>query len=138
MRGQVLTFDPSLVRKGDSQATLEEDQIGFKTAVKILNLWEFTDAEKAVVLGDFSVATFRRLKGGNLARKLTIDRRTRVSLILGVYKALMTLFIQDEHRLEWINNENRAFRGFSPKDVMLSGALLGLYEIRHYLDAVLA
>lgn len=137
MYGKALTFDPTQFRVAHDQATLDGDKVGFKAAVNILELWEFTDTEKAIVLGDFSSATFRRLKGGNLTRKLTIDRRTRVSLILGIHKALRTMFVQGQHRLEWVNNENRAFRDYSPKDIMLSGALIGLHEIRHYLDTAL-
>lgn len=138
MYGNALTFDPAQFRAAHDQATLDDDKVGFKAAVNILELWKFTDTEKAIVLGDFSGVTFRRVKGGNLVRKLTIDRRTRVSLILGIHKALRTMFIQDRHRLEWMNNKNRAFSDHSPKDVMLSGALIGLHEIRHYLDLAIA
>lgn len=136
MYGKTLTFDPAQFRAAHDQATLNDDKVGFKAAVNILELWKFTDSEKAIVLGDFSNSTFRRLKGGNLARMLTIDRRTRVSLILGIHKALRTMFIQDKNRLEWVNNQNRIFGDHSPKDVMLSGALIGLHQIRHYLDSV--
>ena len=137
MYGNALTFDPAQFRAAHDQATLDDDKVGLKAVVNILELWKFTDTEKAIVLGDFSGATFRRVKGGNLARKLTIDRRTRVSLILGIHKALRTMFILDRHRLEWMNNKNRAFGDHSPKEVMLSGALIGLHEIRYYLDSVL-
>lgn len=137
MYGNALTFDPAQFRAAHDQATLENDKVGFKTAVNILELWKFTDVEKAIVLGDFSNATFRRIKGGNLGRKLTIDRRTRVSLILGIHKALRTMFIQEKHRLEWINNKNRAFNDHSPKELMLSGSLVGLHEIRRYFDSEL-
>jgi len=137
MYGEAFTFDLAQFRAAHDQATLEDDKVGFKTAVNILELWKFTDTEKAIVLGDFSGATFRRVKGGNLARKLTIDRRTRVSLILGIHKALRTMFIQEKHRLEWINNKNRTFNDHSPKELMLSGSLVGLHEIRRYLDSEL-
>src|SRR5690554_1017041 len=137
MYGKVLAFDPDQFRAYHDQATLEDDKVGFKAVVNILELWKFSDSEKAIVLGDFSSATFRRLKGGNLARKLTIDRRTRVSLILGIHKALRMMFIQDKHRLEWVNNKNRSFNEHSPKELMLSGALIGLHEIRRYLDSAL-
>src|SRR5690554_6781235 len=100
MYGNALTFDPAQFRAAHDQAILDDDKMGFKTAVSILGLWKFTDAEKAIVLGDFSSEIFRRIKGGNLASKLTIDRRTRVSLILGIHKTLRTMFIQDRHRIE--------------------------------------
>lgn len=137
MYGTGLVFDPAQFLAAHDQATLGDDNVGFKAAVNILELWKFTDTEKAIVLGDFSSATFRRLKGGNLTRKLTIDRRTRVSLILGIHKALRTMFVQDKHRLEWVNNQNRAFNDHSPKELMLSGALIGLHQLRHYLDSAL-
>lgn len=138
MYGTGLAFDPDQFLAAHGQATLDDDKVGFKAAVNILELWKFTDTEKAIVLGDFSRATFRRLKGGNLTRKLTIDRRTRVSLILGIHKALRTMFIQDSHQIEWINKKNKSFHNYSPKDVVLSGALIALYDVRRYLDAAFA
>lgn len=137
MYRNALTSDPVQFRAAHDQATLDDDKVGFKAAVNILELWKFTDVEKAIVLGDFTSATFRRAKGGNLVRKLTIDRRTRVSFILGIHTALRTMFIQEKHRLEWINNKNRTFNDHSPKELMLSGSLVGLHEIRRYLDSEL-
>ncbi len=131
---QALTSDPTLFRAAHEGKKVEDDQVAFNIAVRILKLWGFTDAEKALILGDIPVATFRRMKNGNMRNKLTTDRRTRVSLILGIHKALRILLHQDEHRLEWLNKPNRAFRENSPKAIMLSGNLLGLYEIRRYLD----
>lgn len=133
MHAQALTFEPRQFRKNHESKTVENDQVAFNIAVRILDFWEFRDAEKAVVLGDIPIATFRRMKRGNMQSKLTTDRRTRVSLVLGIHKALGILFLQDTHKLEWIYNRNQAFGENSPKDVMLSGSLVGLYEIRRYL-----
>lgn len=135
MHAQALTFEPAEFRANHEGKTVEKDQAAFNVAVRILQFWGFSDAEKAVVLGDIPIATFRRMKAGNMPSKLTTDRRTRVSLILGIHKALRILFLQDAHKLEWINNANRAFGENSPKEVMLSGSLVGVYEIRRYLDA---
>ena len=135
MHTQALTFDPAQFRENHEGKTVEKDQVAMNIAVRILDYWRFSDAEKAVVLGDIPIATFRRMKSGRMQSKLTTDRRTRVSLIFGIHEALRILFLQDTHKQEWINNCNRAFGENSPKDVMLSGSLVGLYEIRRYLDA---
>lgn len=135
MHAQALTFEPTQFRENHIGKTVEKDQVAFNIAVRILDFWNFTDPEKAIVLGDIPIATFRRMKSGNMQTRLTTDRRTRVSLVLGIHKALRIMFLQDAHKLQWINNRNRAFGEHSPKDVMLSGSLVGLYEIRRYLDA---
>lgn len=130
-----LTFDPGKFREIHQRKTLEEDQKAFSIAVNVLTSWQFTDSEKAVVLGDISIATFRRMKAGKMPTKLSTDRRTRLSLVLGIHKELRTLFLQEEHRREWLINPNRAFAEFSPKDIMLCGSLSGLNDIRRYLSS---
>ena len=136
MNIQALTIHPEQFRQNHQGKTVEKDQKAFLIAVRILEAWAFNDSEKAVVLGDVPIATFRRMKAGKMSNKLTTDRRTRVSLILGIHKALRMMFLQDAHILEWITHSNRAFAEYSPKDIMLSGSLVGLHDIRRYLDAL--
>lgn len=134
MNRETLSFDPTQFRIRHEQTTVQEDLVGLKAAAKILQSWKLSNSEIVVVLGDIPISEFDRIVGGDLVDKLTIDQRTRISLVLGIYKVLNTLFIQDLHKLEWINNPNSAFKNFSPKEIMLSGALIGLYDIRRYLE----
>lgn len=135
MHAHALTFQPAQFRRSHEGKTLDKDKRAFQIAINILNVWGFSDPEKAIALGDIPIATFRLMKAGKMPNKLTTDRRTRVSLILGIHKALRILFLQDVHRLEWINNPNRALGEYSPKEVILSGSLVGMNDVRRYLDA---
>ncbi|MCC5880983.1 MAG: DUF2384 domain-containing protein [Idiomarina sp.] len=135
MQTQALTLDLKQFLQAHEGKTLAKDQQAFQMAVKILDVWAFTDREKSVVLGDIPITTFRRMKAGKMSNQLNVDRRTRLSLILGIHKSLRIMFLQTKHQLEWISNPNRAFGQYSPKDVMLSGALVGLHDIRRYLHA---
>ena len=67
--------------------------------------------------------------------KRTTDGRTGISLLLGIHKALSNFFVQDRLKLKWLSSSSRVFADYSPKDIMCSGALLGFYDVRAYLDA---
>lgn|SRR5690554_4083705 len=135
MQAYALTVEPEVFKRNHDNITLDTDNIGFKTAINILDIWGFSDQEKATVLGDIPIATFRRYKKFGMQNRLTTDRRTRLSLILGIHKALKIMFLQEGHRYQWVNNTNRAFGDMSPKSVMLSGSIVNLNDIRRYLDA---
>lgn len=134
MQQQLLTFDPNSFKAYHDAATLDEDRIGFRAVIKVLTSWKLSDDEKVMTLGGLSIGMLSQI---DLNHKMTIDLRTRVSLILGIYKNLKTMFIQESHRIEWLHSKNKSFCDYSPKDVISSGALIGLYEVRRYLDASL-
>ncbi|SMQ59318.1 Protein of unknown function [Pseudidiomarina planktonica] len=136
MQTNTLTEDPNRFQEHHSGASVDDDRRCFDIAVRMLDFWGFNDQEKAKVLGDISVSTFRRYKRGEMKRRLTADCRTRISLILGIYKALRIIFVQDMHHAKWVNNPNKRLNELSPKAVMVMGSMINLYDIRRYLDAV--
>ena len=67
---------------------------------------------------------------------LEVDRITRVSYLVGIYKALHILY-GDKLADEWINlpNANPIFGGTTPLAYMLAGGLVAMQTVRKLLDA---
>ncbi|MEX1222411.1 MAG: hypothetical protein WEA82_09910 [Idiomarina sp.] len=130
MKDKIAFRDPVELRQWHQSRTLEDDSSMFSIAIQILDSWQFSDEEKALALG-VTEGDFKNTLGG----RLTVDQRTRVSLILGMHKGLSTLLLQKQHHIEWIAHGNKAFDNYSPKEMLLSGSLMDMYDIRRYLDS---
>lgn len=67
---------------------------------------------------------------------LEVDLITRISYLLGIYKALHILY-GDQLADEWVSlpNSNRIFGGRTPLAQMLAGGLLAMQTVRKLLDA---
>ena len=72
----------------------------------------------------------------NPDRVLEVDRITRISYLLGIYKALHILY-GDQLADEWVSlpNKNAIFGGRTPLSQMLAGGLLAMQTVRKLLDA---
>lgn len=114
--------------------TDDEGEAMARAAVNLFGLWGITDAQACVLLGGVSKRTYARWKDGEIGR-LTIDQKTRLSVLMGIHKALGILFVEKARAYEWVKKPNRAFGGQSALDIMLGGYLTDLFRVRHYLDA---
>lgn len=114
--------------------TDEEGEAMARAAVNLFRHWGITDAEACVLLGGVSKRTYARWKDGEIGR-LTIDQKTRLSVLMGIHKALRILFTEKSRVYDWVKKSNRAFGGRSALEIMLGGYLTDLFRIRHYLDA---
>jgi len=87
----------------------------FATALKIFNniaqAWGLNEQETRQLLGD--------------------DDLERISYVLGIYKALRTIFPTHEEAAAWPKKPNAAFGGRRALDLMLTDELS---EVRRYLD----
>ncbi len=117
-----------------SVITDEEGEAMARAAVNLFRHWGITDAEACVLLGGVSKRTYARWKDGEIGR-LTIDQKTRLSVLMGIHKALRILFAEKARAYEWVKKPNQAFGGRSALDIMLGGYLTDLFRVRHYLDA---
>jgi hypothetical protein len=61
---------------------------------------------------------------------------SRIGYLLGIHRALRTLFSNPENVYGWINKENDDFGGQSPLQRMLGGEIIDLAYVRQYLDAL--
>lgn len=101
----------------------------------ICDKWELSVDEVLRLLGTPSRATFFKWKRGDVS-KLSQDQLTRVSIVLGVYKALRILFPTEEQANKWLSKPNTHFGGEAAKKKFCSGSILSMIDVRRYLDAV--
>lgn len=113
----------------------EEARASARAVTNLFRLWELNDEEACDLLGGISVRTWSRWKSGDIGR-IDRDLGTRLSLFLGIHKALRYMFGHDAPRLYgWIKRGNAAFGGASALDIIRYGQLMDLYRVRRYLDA---
>ena len=92
--------------------------------------------EQCTLLGALPRRTYHRWIAAG-AGELGRDQLERISLVLGIFKALQILFPVAERRDAWLRaaNADSPFGGRAPLAYMLQGSLQHLYETRRYLDA---
>jgi hypothetical protein len=105
--------------------------------VRLALAGQLTTDESCALLGDLSERTWFRIKAGRWHGTLSQDVLTRISAIVGIYKALQLLFcgtLADE----WIRLPNRGalFAGARPIDRIAEGGIPTLLDIRRHLDAL--
>lgn len=119
---------------GDYGITDAEGLAMAEAAVNLFRLWGLTDAEACTLLGGISTATYNRWKRGEISR-LNVDQKTRLSILMGIHKALRILFTENERVYAWVKKPNKAFGGRSALEIMLQGQIMDLFDVRYYLDA---
>ena len=67
---------------------------------------------------------------------LSFDSLTRISLVLGIYKALHILYPEPAFADRWMQmpNSNPLFGGRTPLAFVLDAGLDGLFQLRRLLD----
>jgi hypothetical protein len=110
-----------------------EAEAAARAMVRLFARWNLTDTEAATLLGGVAPRTWARWKKGELP-KLGRDLRARMSNLLGIHKALRTIFSDAERGYGWVKRSNEAFGGQSALEIMLNGELTDLMRIRSYLD----
>ncbi len=101
----------------------------------IMAKWGVRDVDARMLLGGVTNGPYYQLKR-EPDRVLDVDRLTRVSLLVGIFKALHILY-SDALADRWVQmpNTNRLFGGTSPLDYMLRGGLPAMLTVRRLLDA---
>jgi hypothetical protein len=102
---------------------------------KLAAAWQLRDEEARELLGGMSASTFYEWKK-KPDRVLEVDRITRISYLLGIYKSLHILY-NDQLADEWVKlpNTNIIYGGRSPLAAMLAGGMLAMQTTRQLLDA---
>lgn len=109
---------------------------GMRTFFNIAEAWELSVDEQRGLLGWPAASTYHKYKSGQVGT-LTYDMLVRISLVIGIYKALHILYPQPELADQWIKlrNSNALFGGAPPLKIMIDGGIDGLYQVRRLLDA---
>jgi hypothetical protein len=101
----------------------------------IMSKWSIRDADARALLGGVASSTFYEYKR-NFDRVLDQDKLTRISYLIGIFKALNILH-GEKLADRWVTmpNRNRIFGGRSPLDYMTHGGAPAMQTVRRLLDA---
>jgi hypothetical protein len=108
---------------------------GLKAFFNIMDRWKIRDEDARSLLGGVTNGPFYEMKR-HPDRVLDADRLTRISYVIGIFKALQIL-----HGLpladEWMQlpNTNPIFAGQSPLAYIMRGGLPAMQTVRRLLDA---
>jgi hypothetical protein len=108
---------------------------GLKTFFAIMAKWQVRDEAARALLGGVTNGPFYEMKR-QPDRVLDTDRLTRVSYLVGIYKALHILH-GDALADQWVQlpNRNPIFSGQTPLAFMMRGGLPAMQIVRRLLDA---
>ncbi len=107
-----------------------------KAFVNIARKWGLNEVQQRGLLGGVASSTFHGWKTRPAKTRLDQDKLTRISLIVGIYKALNIYFGQPWAD-QWVVLGNRGplFAGQSPLEYMLRQGQPGMVEVRRMLDS---
>lgn len=110
-------------------------QPALKAFFNIMARWKVRDEDARVLLGDVTNGPFYGMKR-NPDRLLERDRLTRVSYLIGIFKALRILHAEPLTD-QWVHlpNSNPIFTGQTPLAHMMRGGLPAMQTVRRLLDA---
>ncbi|MFC7703658.1 MbcA/ParS/Xre antitoxin family protein [Plastorhodobacter daqingensis] len=131
---QFATVQPVAPSPGVPAITDAEAAALARATVNLFRKWQLSDAEARVLLGDMSPRTWARWKEGNIGR-IDRDLRARMSILMGIHKALRYLFSDPARGYAWIRSPSAALDGQSGLDILLRGEITDLLDLRAYLDA---
>jgi hypothetical protein len=86
-------------------------------------------------LGGIAPSTLHTWRRSPDKRVLGHDTITRISLVVGIYKALHTYFGDPGDYMITNPNNSPLFGGAVPIDYMIHAGVIGMYEVRKMLDA---
>jgi uncharacterized protein (DUF2384 family) len=100
----------------------------------IVDKWQISMERAGELLGGMPRSTVYRLK--TAAGTLSQDELTRISYVVGIYKALHVL-LPDEPADQWMTrpNDNFLFGGQPPMEFVVKAGIPGLQQVRSLLDA---
>jgi len=101
----------------------------------IAEKWNLRDEDARLLLGGLSNGTYYAMKKSP-ARVLDQDTLTRISFLVGIFKALHILY-GDTLADRWIQlpNKNSLFAGNTPLHYMIRGGMQAFQNVRRLLDA---
>ena len=129
-------YEPAIVTNlNSSEERARLSAAATKGFFNIVHQWQIKDDDARELLGGLPSSSFYELKK-NYNKTLDVDRLTRISYLIGIYKALHILH-GDALADAWVKmpNQNRLFKGASPLAFMESGGIVAMQSVRALLDA---
>jgi hypothetical protein len=123
---------PDLASRGERERLSSP---ALKAFFNIMTRWQVRDEDARALLGGVTNGPYYEWKK-HPDRVLETDRLTRISYLIGIFKALQILHgrpLADE----WVQlpNRNPIFAGRSPLAFMIRGGLPAMQTVRRLLDA---
>jgi hypothetical protein len=131
------------IRSWDSSAERQDPAVrkklsgpAIRSFFKIGEAWKLTVEEEKALLGWPATSTLYKYKQNDFGT-LSYDVLIRISLVLGIYKALHILYPEKELADRWIKlpNSNSLFGGRPAIDFLRRAGIDGLYQVRRLLDS---
>jgi antitoxin Xre/MbcA/ParS-like protein len=106
-----------------------------RTFFNLADTWELNVTEQRALLGWPAPSTYHKYKAGKIGT-LSFDMLTRISLLLGIYKALHILYADDAVADRWLHlpNSNPLFGGRPALALIMEAGIDGLHQVRRFLD----
>ncbi|XUW91351.1 MbcA/ParS/Xre antitoxin family protein [Burkholderia sp. M6-3] len=127
-----------LHRPASEPSFAEMSAAGLRAFFRIAQDWDLSADEQIMLLGSPGRSTYFKWKQAPETARVGRDTLERLSLLLGIYKALQILLPQPGTADTWIKRPNSAppFGGRRALDRMLAGNVSDLVAVRQYLDAM--
>lgn len=121
--------------RNDPEVRKQKSRPALRAFFNIATQWNASGEDSRALLGWPAKSTFHKWKGGNPGT-LSYDTLIRISLILGIYKALHILYPEASFADGWVKmpNSNPLFGGRTPLAFMTEGDVDCLYAVRRLLD----
>lgn len=129
-------FEPTVLVDLNAKAERERlSKAALKGFFKLAAAWKLRDDDARELLGGISSSAYYEWKK-HPERTLEVDCITRISYLLGIYKALHILY-GDKLADEWMGlaNTNLIFGGRTPLSYVAAGGLPAMQIVRQLLDA---
>jgi hypothetical protein len=125
----------ALDRRRDPQVRRRMSRPAIRTFFNIADAWDLAVDEQRALLGWPAPSTYHKYKAGDVGT-LSFDTLTRLSLVIGIYKALHILYAERGLADRWVQlpNSNPLFGGRPALELMTAGGIDGLYQVRRLLD----
>lgn len=108
---------------------------GLRAFFNIMTRWGVRDGDARALLGGVTNGPYYEMKR-QPDRVLDVDKLTRVSLLVGIFKALHVLYSEGlADRWVLLPNTHRLFAGSTPLEFMVRGGLPAMQTVRRLLDA---
>jgi hypothetical protein len=107
-----------------------------KAFVNIAERWGLSETQARGLLGGIASSTYHAWKTEPRGKKLDQDSLMRISLLIGIYKAL-NIYFGKPWADRWVVLANRGpmFAGRAPIDYMLRHGQPGMAQVRRMLDS---
>ena len=107
-----------------------------KAVKNIASQWKLKGNEASALLG-VSSSTWDRMAAGKWDNSLSQDQLMRVSALVGLYKGLHLLFVDDmADRWVRLRNKGPLFENRTPVEAMIEGGIPTMLDVRRHVDAL--